>query len=333
VPADYVSRYAELGGFDTAVNVNLSPDLPVVARVVAARWLAQTGERVDGVVTLDATALAAILRGSGPVLLPGGRRLPPEQLTEYLAVGQYRDFAPRRPADGIDRSQARKDALDTVAAAAAARLAKGGGDTTSLVRGLADAVRSGHLRMASDDQALAPGLRTAGVDGALPEGAAPVAFPVVFNSSGGKLDHFLDRAVRYESGPCGAGRRTSRVTLTLTSRVPAAGLPPYLTASIQGGVQRQSLVNRLTVQVFATRGAILQRATLDGKPLPEGALTGTTEAGLSVWHTLVPLAPQQPRVLVLELDEPAVAGAPRVPEQPLSRPLSREVRWTACPVG
>jgi hypothetical protein len=330
VPADYVSRYGPLGAFDTAVNVNLSPDLPVVSRVVAARWRAQTGEVVDGVIAVDALALASILRGSGPVQLPGGQQLAPEELPEYLAVGQYRDFAPQRPGDGIDRTQARKEALDDVALAAARRLTTGRGDTGSLIRGLVDAVRSGHLRMASDDPRLADGLRGSGLDGSLPSGDAPVAFPVVFNSSGGKLDHFLDRSVRYDSGACRSGRRASRVTLTLTNRAPASGLPPYLTTSIVNRAQRQSVVNRLTVQVFGTRGALLGNARIDGRRVPSGSLVTTTEAGLSVWHMLLELPPDQPRTVVLELDEPAVSGAPRIPEQPLSRPLVRQINWTAC---
>ena len=329
VPADYVARYADLGAFDTVANLNLSPDLPVVARVLAARWLAQSGQRIDAVVAIDAQGLAAVLRGSGPLVL-GGRSLDPDALVDYLAVGQYRDFAPRSASEGIGRTQARKDALEDVGVAAAERLSRGGGDAVSLVRGLAEAVGSGHARMASDDPALAPGLREAEVDGALPLGPSPVAYPVVFNSSGGKLDTFLHRSLSYTSLACDKGRRASRITVRLTSDPPATGLPPYVTTGVTGGVARQSLTNRVTLEVYATRGAVLGRAALNGKPLADDVLVPGTEAGLSVWSTLLDLPPGKERVLTLDLDEPWVAGEPRIPEQPLAGPLRTQVHWPSC---
>ncbi len=329
VPADYVARYADLGAFDTVANVNLSPDLPVVARVVAARWLAQSGERIDGVIAVDAVGLSDLLRGSGPLRL-GDRMVAPDDLPDYLAVGQYRDFAPRSSTEGIDRSRERKDALEEAGAAAARRLASGGGEPKALVRGLVAAITGGHVRMASDDPALAPGLVAGAIDGALPRGPSPVAYPVVFNSSGGKLDTFLDRTVSYSSLACANGRRATRIVVRLVSQPPASGLPPYVTTAIVNGKLGQSRVNRVTLAVYGTRGSVLGRATLDGQPLAEDALVPGTEAGLSVWSTLLDLPPGKARVLTLDLDEPWVGGAPRVPEQPLARPLATEVRWPDC---
>lgn len=57
--------------------------------VVTARWRAQSGQSVDGVVALDAQALAMILRGSAPIQA-GGQQVPPDRLVEYLAIEQYR---------------------------------------------------------------------------------------------------------------------------------------------------------------------------------------------------------------------------------------------------
>ena len=328
VPQDYIDRYSILGGFDDYRNTNVSPDLPVVARVVAARWKAQGGAPLDGVITLDATALAAILKGSGPVDLGGGQLLPPEQLGDYLAIGQYAAFT---------NQSLRKDALGSVAAAAATRLTGKGGNSEQLLRGLVTALTSGHLHMASDDPALHPVLARTKVDNALPTGRAPVADAVVFNATGGKLDHFLDRSLRYDAGSCAGNRRDSTITVTLRSTPPAlASLPPYVSIRQVNGVETHSLDNNVGLSVYATAGARLTSATLDGKALPTNfstpgaVLQAGYEAGLPVWLTFVELPPGQARTLVLHLSEPTGHGAPRVPMQALSRPMTTEVHVPTC---
>jgi hypothetical protein len=330
VPRDYVDLYQDNGAFDIWQNVNLSPNLPVVARVIAARWKQQSGQVVDGVASLDAIALADILRGTPPIDV-GGRLVPPDGLPEFLALGQYRDF------EALDRQAARKEKLSTVAKVAAERLTSGGGRTADLVRGVADAIRSGHLRLASDDPALGPKLRESGVDGALPAGGGPLAYPVVFNASGSKLDYFLDRSVGYTAGSCTGRRRTSRIAVNLTNRAPASGLPPYVTIFTNGGRTTSSYDNAVTLSVYATRGAQFVRATLDGRPIARAPVTSGgpflsagSEQGLPVWYVFLVLPRDQTRRLVLDLDEPVVSGSPRIETQPLARPLSASLAVPEC---
>lgn len=330
---DFIRLYRPSGAFLSWQNANLSPDVPSVARVLEARWAARGGGALDGVVLLDAVALAHLLRGSGPIDV-GGRMIEPDQLPEHLAVGQYADFAPRT-GDVLDGVTARKDQLDRVAGAVARRLASGPGDTTSLLRGVAAAVRSGHLRMASDDSTLGPALAAAGVDGALPAGDHPVAYAVVNNASGGKLDHFLDRRVAYAAAGCDGERRASTVTVQLRNDVPADGLPPYLTTRITPQGRVDTRTSSLALTVYATPGAELVRATLDDRPLaPEdlrgAVLVNSEEAGLATWSLTLDLPPGAARTLRLELTEPVLPGSPVVPEQPLSRPLIRSVDAEVC---
>ena len=231
-PDDVITRYTSLGMFALWSNVNVSPDLPVVARVVAARWKAEHGQHIDGVVALDALALSLLLRGGGPVPVPGGS-VAPESLPEYLAVGQYRAFDPASV--GVDQANRRKDEIASVTRLAAERVAQGAGSSTELVRGIVDAVRSGHLRIASDDPLLAAELRALSIDGGLPTGRAPVAYPVLFNSTGAKLDYFLDRSVLYAGGPCTGARRATKIVVALTNRAPARGLPGVPAAPCRHG--------------------------------------------------------------------------------------------------
>lgn len=329
VPQDFVTLYGDDGAFELWQNVNLSPDLPVVAKAVESRWRAQGGQPLDGVGVLDGTAIADILRGSGPVDLPSGIRVRPDQIEEFLAVGQYRGVPLTRQA-----VLARKDLLQEAGSVAVHRLAAGGGSTSELLRGVAEAVRTGHLRFTSDDPALRPGLAASGVDGALPSTDAPFTYPVVWNATGGKLEHFLDRSVSYTAGPCTGARRRSRVSVTLTNRAPE-GLPQYLTILQRGADRQSSRTDVVTLQVYATRGAWLVTASLDGRPFaptdPNGPLlTNATEAGLPLWSTELNLAPDQPHMLVLDLDEPTAAGTPRVLEQPLARPQAARLDVPGC---
>jgi hypothetical protein len=325
VPDDYEAAYGGNGAFERWQNVNLSPDLPVVARVITARWRAQGGMPVDGVVALDAQALADVLRGSAPIDI-AGRSIKASELPAYLGIEQY---------GGLDLSEKRerKDRLADVARTAADRVTRADRNGRVL-RGLVQAVRSGHLRMASDDPKLTAGLAGAGVTGALPSGAAPVAYAVVVNAAGGKLDYYLDRQVEYVAGPCTGRSRPSTIAVSLRNRAPASGLPPYAAVHVVGGKEGLSTVNETLLTVFGTRGARLDVASLDGRPLTIGGpgthLTYRTEAGLPSWTVQLSLPRSLTRRLVLQLVEPAVSGAARVPEQPLARPLVRRVSLERC---
>lgn len=329
----FVDLYQPIGGFRFWQNANLSPDLPAVAQVVQARWAAQGGAPLDGVAVLDATALSMVLAGSGPLPLADGE-VAPSDLADYLAVGQYRDFAP--VVDGqFDQTQARKDQLEEVASTVADRFTGAGTDTRTLLQGLSTAVRSGHVRMASDDPVLGPMLTAAGVDGALPAGPAPVAYAVVNNATAGKLDYFLDRTVSYTAGACTGDRRRSTVTVELRNDVPVGDLPPYLTISSTPAGPAGTRDLTLTLTVYGTAGAELVSASVDGRqvsPEPgEGpVVTAAQEAGLPRYTVRLVVPEGGASTFTLELDEPSSAGVARVPEQPLARPLERDVSVPAC---
>ena len=322
LPKDYVERYQGDGAFEIWQNANLSPDLPVVSRYIAQRWKAQTGQQIDGVLAVDAVALSALLEGSGPVEVGPGQTIPAAGIEDYLALGQYA----ATPGDGQSE---RKENLTAVTKAVLERLTGGGGDSTSLLRGLSKAVRSGHLHLGTDDKVIAPILAGTGADGALPRDDSPFVYPVVYNAAGSKLDYFLNRTVRYSGQGCSGDRRRTTVTVTLRNDPPALStLPPYVTIRLEDGVRTQSLVDRVSLSVYATRGATLVSASLDGKPVPY--LQPGQEAGLPIWQTFLDLPPQADRTLTLTLDEPTSKGAPRVLEQPLARPLARTVDLARC---
>lgn len=330
VSDDYLRLYEPAGALRFVQNANLTPDVPMAARVFAARWQAGGGEPLDAVVLLDARALALILRGSGPIPVPGGE-VTPEQLPQYLAVGQYRDFPTLAREDVLGR----KDELGRIAEVVASRLVDGGGDTRALLTGAVDAVRSGRAKVASDDEVLGPVLAQSGLDGALATDR-PLVQAVVNNASAGKLDHFLERRLSWQAQGCGDGvRRRSTVRFELRNDVPADELPPYLTIDFVDGQRLVTRDLRLNVAVYATKGADLVEARLDGVPLDgtdpaAPGLSVNEESGHPRFQVPVVVPQGGSRVLELVLDEPVVAGAPLVREQPLSRDMAVDLDVPTC---
>ncbi|MDQ1537739.1 MAG: hypothetical protein QOE58_2132, partial [Actinomycetota bacterium] len=259
--ADFRARYELDGGFAVWPNVNLSPDLPTVAKVITAKWRAEGGGPIDGVLTIDAESLAGLLQGGPPIRLDDGKAIASDSLVDYLNVGQYVGV----PADPTGLAS-RKDRLSGIAQQVLARLTQGGGGSSrSLLTGVVKTLQSGHLHFASNNAVLAPVLARTGLDGALPRGPAPVAYAVVNNISGGKLDSFLDRSISYAGGSCSGKRRNTTIAVTLRSRVPGATtLPDYVTVREDETGSHQSATGRVLLEVYGTRGAVLRSATLNG---------------------------------------------------------------------
>jgi hypothetical protein len=315
LPSGYAETYGPADGFSSWQSINLSPDLPAVSRVIAAKWARLTGQRIDGVIALDGQALQDLLSGSGPLDVGGGRTVQPGDLADYLAVGQYEGLS-------LDPSQiaGRKDRLTEVAGDVLKRLTTSGAGSEELLRGLTRALQSGHLRMASADPALA-GLHEAGVDGALPSGPAPVAYPVLYNAMGSKLDRWVARKVTWS---CPSHGHVT-VTVELRNDVPKGPLPAYVTLDLRANPEvRQSRTDAVHLDVWVTRGAKLVSLKRDGaKVRPSSA--GIVD-GLPFWGTDLELQPGRTYKVALELEGAGSSRSVRIVEQPLARPLGHEVQ-------
>lgn len=302
-------------GSDTVwANSNISPNLPYAGEIWIALWRHQTGEQLDGAITLDPVALADLLAATGPFRV-GRVDVTADNVVELLL---------RRIYGLIPDPVRRKEALQVVARAAVTRVTSGLGDAKAVADALGHAVGTHHLGMWSahpDEQRV---LETTPIAQVVPQTPAPYLELVVSNASATKLDYYLRRTLLYRTVSCDRGRRRTRVTVRLTNAAPP-GLPAYVTTRLDRQGPRGS--NRLIVAVYATRGAALDAAALDGRP---ATLSVDTERDHPVFSTEVELAAGQTRVLTLDLDEPAVRGRPVVPEQPLVEPQLTEVLLSGC---
>ncbi|MEU6221630.1 DUF4012 domain-containing protein [Streptomyces sp. NPDC047022] len=319
--AEYASMYALDDPVNTWPNSNMSPHFPYAARIWSAAWLAKSGERVDGVLSLDPGVLSTLLAAAGPARMSDGTLVTAADvvdLTERTAYAKYRN------------SVQRKAFLLDVARAAAGRLLTAAQDSRrrpALLLGLYKVLRDGRMAAWSAHAQEQRELAARPVGGSVPQGPAPYAGLVVNNAAGTKLDYYLDRGLEWSAGRCTPDGREVTVKVVLTNRAPSKGLPAYVTDRLDEPAYRtRAGDNRLLVSYYATKGAALAGATLDGKRVV-GARN--TERGHPVYTLDVEVPAGHSRALTLNLLEPPSAQTPTVPRQQLSRPM----RVTVHPAG
>ncbi len=311
--ADFDARYQRDEPTRTWPNSNMSPHFPYAARIWAAYWREHTGERVDGAIAIDPVTLSRFLRVTGPARMADGTQLTADNvvdLTERASYAIYDDVA-RRKAFFVDAARA-----------AAGPLLAAADDTRRLpplLVAVNDAQREGRLKVWSAHAQEQRLLESRPYSGTLPDSPSPFAGLVVNNAAGSKLDYYLDRRLVWEAGGCTSGGRPVTVTVTLTNRAPASGLPGYVTLREDHPPYRtRPGDNRLLVSYYAGAGATLTGATLDGRTaLP----TSDEERGHPVYTLDLELPAGSSRTLVLHLLEPHANGTPTLLQQPLVTPL------------
>lgn len=174
-------------------NLGMSPRFDANAALASRMWAASTGEEVDGVISLDVLALAAILEATGPVELDR-RSIDAEAAVPFLLNAQY---------DGLDDDQdqaERRERLGELAGVVVQRVQGGDFDVERLATGLMSSVDRRHLMAWSGDRAVQEGWRAAGASGEIIDRSLMVS---VLNRAGNKLDWFLridnDVVVREEA--------------------------------------------------------------------------------------------------------------------------------------
>lgn len=312
---EFAADYGQNAPTTTWVNANLSPHFPYAARIWANAWLRQAGTKVDGVIALDPRAMAGLLAVTGPARLTGGTSVSAANVLDLTERTSYSAFAD---------TAARKSFFIDVASATAGKLLDA--DTRhypALLSALRTELKQGRIMVWSARPSEQQEIQRDHFAGVLPEGSAPFSGLVVNNAAGTKLDYYLDRKLEWQAGKCGPDGREVTVTATLTNRAPDAGLPAYVTQRVDApAYATRPGDNRLLVSYYATAGAGLAGATLDGRT---ALVNTTTERGHPVFTLDMEIPRQRARTLELHLVEPPSSEPPLLLRQPLVRPLQTTV--------
>ncbi|GAA2629321.1 DUF4012 domain-containing protein [Streptomyces vastus] len=316
---EFTAMYKRSDSVNTWPNSNMSPHFPYAARIWSAAWLDKSGERVDGVVSLDPSALARLLAASGPALTSDGTVVAADNVVDLSERTNYMTY--RDPHE-------RKAFLLNVARAAAGRLLAAAEDPQqrpALLLGLYEVLSKGQMNVWSAHRNEQRELAPRPVGGSLPHSPTPYAGLVVNNAAGTKLDYYLDRTLDWHPGRCTAAGREVTVKAVLANRAPSSGLPTYVTERMdKPPYATHEGDNRLLVSYYATVGADLIKATVDGR---KALMSPGIERGHPVYTFDIEVPAGGSRTVMLHLLEPPADDAPTVLHQRLPRPL----RATAHP--
>jgi hypothetical protein len=271
-------------------DTNFTPDFPRTAQLLEAMWNARHALKVDGVLATDPVALSHLLRGTGPIALPGARQLTAQNAVALLLSRVYAQF--------VDPTR-QDDFINAVARQVFGAVSSGQGQPRAVLDNLVTSADERRILLWSDrpkEQALLAPTRLGGV---LPTTASAAPDVGVFLNDGGgsKLDYYLDYGVDVTSRRCQAGRQYLTVTLHLRSRVPAdpSGLSDFIARNAVG-IPRGLI--RTTLYVYAPAGGYLAGATYDGQ---DRQLTTLTHQGRPLVEQTVDTAPGTAHTLSYEM--------------------------------
>ncbi|WP_338888774.1 DUF4012 domain-containing protein [Rhodococcus sovatensis] len=303
-------------------NSNVSPHFPYAGQIWQSMWQQETGQVIDGAIATDPVALSYILEVVGAVKLADGEVIDADNVVRITQSDAYFRFQ--------DDQIARKQYLQNIAAAVVAKMQGDIKSPSALLDAIGKAASEGHLAIWSADPEIQRILGPTKVGHEVPDTAAPYAAVVVNNGAGGKLDYYLDRSVTYSGGSCEGTTRPTKVTASITNRAPAQDYPVYVAGRQNDSTRYDGPpgTNRSIVTLYATQGAVLKKATLNGSSL--FLLGGGFERGHPIYYVPVVTEPGQTNVIEYEFEEPVAAGEPQAPIQPQTGDAESVVEVPIC---
>ncbi len=251
-------------------DVNLTPDFPTAASTAQQMWERQTGQRVDGVVSIDPVTLGYVLKATGPInisdtnsLTLEGTTLPTQlngaNVVKTLLSDVYKE---------IEKPEMQDLYFADVAQEVFSALAEGKGAAKGLLDGIAKGTSEGRVLLWSANVSEQSVISKYQVSGSISgPSVAPAQFGVYFNDgTGAKMDYYVKRTVQLvkECPKDGYEQTTVRITSTNTAPADAAtSLPPYVTGDGVFGVPPGSV--QTNIVAYGPAQAHVETAKLDGQ--------------------------------------------------------------------
>ncbi|WP_307608924.1 DUF4012 domain-containing protein [Pseudarthrobacter sp. W1I19] len=273
-------------------SVNLTPDFPTAAATAQAMWERESGQHVEGVISLDPVALSYILGATGPVRISdpdlqvlSGSGLPTElnagNVVQTLLSDTYTKIGNPELQDAYFAGVARETFL---------ALSSTGTDSKKLLDALARGTNEGRLLVQSNfmqEQQTLLKYRLSG--SATGPGIGPGQFGAYFNdATGAKMDYYVKRTVQLiPACPAESGQMTLRVTSTNTAPADAAtSLPSYVTGAGVYGVSPGSV--QTNIVAYGPPHSQTGNVTVNGAETTAAAYIHGRRPVQTVGMTLVP---------------------------------------------
>jgi hypothetical protein len=228
---DFAARWSWINPGGEWRNLAVSPRYGVTGALAARMWKAATGQDVNGVITLDDQAMAALLAATGPVTV-GGTTVNSSNVVSYLMHDQYVTAG---------SNDARQDELGSLASAVFAQ-ALGAPDgqaesspegpptsLTDLALDLSQAAAGRHVLLWSASSKQEALWKQAGAAGTIGSNSLLTA---VLNIGGNKLDQYL--SVRDDLQLSVSGDHTSATLHVQLANHTPSGQPAYISGPTAG---------------------------------------------------------------------------------------------------
>ena len=315
--AQFDQLYAGASATQEYADSNVSPNFPYAAQIWVAMWRKYSGQRLDGALAIDPTALSYLLRVTGPVTLADGSKVSSGNVVALTQQTVYATFA---------NSKKRKAYQLGIARALSQHLLDPKVNSTALVRAAGRAAGQRRLLAWSSDAAVEADLERTTLGGAVPVTSAPFVGLSINNAAANKLDYYVHASMAWRRTGCGP-TRSVLVTLVISDDAPPR-VPKYVLGETgRPGFPQKAGDTRLLVGYLATSGSQLTAVTLDGRS--STAAIGA-ERGHPVFTIDLKLARGATHTVVLTLREPPGTGSPVVLSQPMVNPLAVTLADTSC---
>ncbi|NUT71236.1 DUF4012 domain-containing protein [Pseudarthrobacter sp. C4D7] len=254
-------------------DVNLTPDFPTAASTAQTMWERKTGQRVDGVISIDPMVLSYILQSTGPVSV-NGPELAGVKASGLPTVLTGENVVPTLLSDvyaKIKQPKMQDAYFAGVAKEVFSALSSGKGEAQSLINGLTRGTEEGRVLVWSANESEQSVISKYTLSGAISgPSVSPAQFGVYFNDgTGAKMDYYVKRTVKLikECPADGYEQTTVRVTSTNTAPGDAATtLPAYVTGAGAFGIPPGTV--QTNVVAYGPAQANVESAVVDGQKTP-----------------------------------------------------------------
>lgn len=254
-------------------DVNLTPDFPTAASSAQAMWEKKTGQRLDGVISIDPIVLSYILQSTGPVAINGpelaavkAAGLPTELTGSNVVPTLLSDVYAK-----IRQPKLQDAYFAGVAKEVFSALSSGKGEAKGLISGIARGTEEGRVLLwsanASEQSVISKYALSGSIAG---PSVLPAQFGIYFNDgTGAKMDYYVKRTVQLirECPADGYEQTTVRITSTNTAPADAASsLPAYVTGGGNFGVTPGSV--QTNIVAYGPVQANVEEVSVDGQKTP-----------------------------------------------------------------
>ena len=196
------------------VVTNTHPNMLFSAQEMAGAWAGGNYPSVDGVVAMDLTAIAAVLRATGPIESPVYGTVDADKIGEILLIEAYQEFGQD---DAVARQQANQDLLDQLLS----RILSGD-DLVNAAQAIASTALGRHFQVWMKDQRLQQLSVDAGAAGIVDDPQTG-DWNAMYTQNGNqsKVDVFQQRNQLVVVNLAEDGSARVRQQLTLTNATPA----------------------------------------------------------------------------------------------------------------